>query len=197
MERTKAKKSLIGKKFRDLYVEDEYGVDKHGDLLYECKCVCGRTTYLSDEQLLSKEFKNCGCEETTKQKESSNPDFVKGITFHGTLGKWTAGINTRGRTYHLGTFTTRDDAEARRKEAEERLADGSFVDWFYSIPNKARKTCRSCEHYRWNHSLWKGENSDAGCRNTTRKRPFNEYDNCWERFRYDCDSIYGSKSSKG
>ena len=43
------------------------------------------------------------------------------------------------KNYHLGQFTSIEDAIARRKEAEQHRAAGTFHDWFPTIAGRRPK----------------------------------------------------------
>jgi len=55
------KKTLIGKHFGRLTVIDDAGNDRQGQLLWECKCKCGRTVKAKTQQLQQGKKLHCGC----------------------------------------------------------------------------------------------------------------------------------------
>lgn len=56
---------------------------------------------------------------------SDSSTMVKGVRLHG-WGSYSARITFRGRTHHLGSFATLEEATAARREAAERL-HGEFA----------------------------------------------------------------------
>lgn len=52
---------LIGKKFNRLTVLSYYGLNKHGQRLWNCSCECGNNTITKTADLKSGKTKSCGC----------------------------------------------------------------------------------------------------------------------------------------
>ena len=50
--------------------------------------------------------------------QKNNTSGYPGVTWHDKNGKWVARITFRGKTYHLGYFTNKDEAISVRKKAE-------------------------------------------------------------------------------
>lgn len=55
------KLNLLGKKFDRLTVIKEYGRDKNKQVLWLCKCECGKNVVHRSGDLTSKHVKSCGC----------------------------------------------------------------------------------------------------------------------------------------
>lgn len=56
------RKSLVGQRIDDLFVEELLGVDERNSSVYLCRCcLCGRKIIIKAEQLLKHQVKNCGC----------------------------------------------------------------------------------------------------------------------------------------
>jgi hypothetical protein len=53
--------NLVGRKFNLLTVLEEVGRDKHGSVLWKCKCDCGGETILSTHLIYKGYIKSCGC----------------------------------------------------------------------------------------------------------------------------------------
>ena len=68
-------KDLTGMKFGRLTVVKESGRDKHGKVLWLCKCECGNEIIVRGNSLKSKRTTSCGC----LKKETSRENARKGI----------------------------------------------------------------------------------------------------------------------
>ena len=56
------RKTLIGQRFDDLFVESCLGVDNRNQSVYLCKCcLCGKYIIVRTVQLQNHQVKNCGC----------------------------------------------------------------------------------------------------------------------------------------
>lgn len=53
--------NLIGETFGRLTVISLKGLDKHHSRLWECKCTCGKTSYVRSADLMSGKVVSCGC----------------------------------------------------------------------------------------------------------------------------------------
>lgn len=54
-------KNLVGQVFNLLTVTEFVGRDKHGNILWECKCACGNTSVVPTKHLKSGNTRSCGC----------------------------------------------------------------------------------------------------------------------------------------
>lgn len=139
-------KDLTGKKFERLTVIKK---DEDRKNHWICKCDCGNIVSVLDFYLIHGKTKSCGCYRAdrarkhlekirditnkankelsidgtrisalTKSVCSNSKTGVKGvIKAYG--GKYTAAIKLRGKTKHLGTFETIEEAKKARKMAEK------------------------------------------------------------------------------
>ncbi len=57
----RCKKDLVGEKFSMLVVLEEAGVNKHGSILWLCKCFCGIEKEVAGTNLRNGDTKSCGC----------------------------------------------------------------------------------------------------------------------------------------
>lgn len=55
------KGNLIGQKFHRLTVIADTGERSHRAIVWECKCDCGNTAYVTTQMLTSGDVKSCGC----------------------------------------------------------------------------------------------------------------------------------------
>lgn len=142
---------LVGNKYEKLTVIKDSGKRDHRKVVWECKCDCGNTTYVTTDSLKSGNTKSCGCgqQERYKMHTHNNPTFVEGtelgllntsIMFkHNTSGyrgvsrqkngKYRAYICFKRKTYWLGVRDNIEEAVALRKEAEKNLF-GNFLNWY-------------------------------------------------------------------
>lgn len=135
------KKELVGKRFGKLKVLDVYNEKEKGDYTYrlKCKCDCGNITHPTLMSVVGKNanVKSCGCvreergEEmldsylfkgtriTNLQMKTNSESGIKGVR-KVPSGRYTATIWFQNKKIHLGTFDTKEQAAAARKEAEEK-----------------------------------------------------------------------------
>lgn len=126
--------------------------------MWLCKCNCGNTIIVKNEQLASKKTRSCGCllkkitAENSKNalEKRMKTDLIEGTSIRaisnskllknnrsGTTGvcwdknknKWIAQIWFKGKNYKLGYFKDKDEAIKARKGAEEKLFE-QFLKWY-------------------------------------------------------------------
>lgn len=76
-------KTAPGMKFGRLTIVKKAGHDKHGIILWECKCECGKTTIVRSNSLLSGRTISCGCysrEATSERSKKYNKYSICGDT---------------------------------------------------------------------------------------------------------------------
>jgi hypothetical protein len=64
--------NLINKKFNRLVVIKRKGSDKYKNILWICRCDCGKTSIVSSNSLNSGNTKSCGCLKIEIAKESNS-----------------------------------------------------------------------------------------------------------------------------
>lgn len=137
---------LTGKRFGKLTAM-EYDAEKKK---WKCKCDCGNTCYISQNNLCRKKrnTSSCGCivnlgnandtnivggtnvgniRSSTVSKRSSTG--IKGVYFCKSKGKYVAHIGFRGKQYTLCTSSDINECIAARKEAEKRIFV-EFLEWY-------------------------------------------------------------------
>lgn len=137
---------LTGKKLGKLTVVERVGTAKNRKVIWLCKCECGNTTEVQSDKLLSGETTSCGCARVeagkavqqtlqeeltidgvvvpylTRKARSDNRSGVKGVsitTLKSGKKRYKAHITIKGKTMHLGSFETLEEAKEARKKAEE------------------------------------------------------------------------------
>lgn len=60
-ERLKSVKDLTGQRFGNLVVKEYTKERKHGSVVWDCECVCGKTLKVTSNHLLTGDVKSCGC----------------------------------------------------------------------------------------------------------------------------------------
>jgi len=144
-------KDYIGKRFGKLTVV-EYAEKKRGMHHWLCRCDCGNETVVGQTPLQNGKTKSCGCiqremykknlilvdgtsvrklESVKKTTLSSNTSGYNGVYLNRKIGKWSAQITFKGRTYYLGSFDNIEDAVKARKTGEEMHDD--FLEWYYGM----------------------------------------------------------------
>ncbi|MBP1907056.1 hypothetical protein J2Z32_003721 [Paenibacillus turicensis] len=120
--------------------------DLHGfkSLPWECKCTCGKTTYVLTGSLRAGMYKSCGCKRIAKRDKGvkkhivsdqidgtrksaliakahkDSKSGVKGVMWMESRKKWKAYIGVTGKQITIGYFANIDDAVNARKDAEEK-----------------------------------------------------------------------------
>lgn len=84
---------LTNKKINNLTVIKKHGVNKRKEVVWECKCDCGNTTYVITNKLNSGHTKSCGCH---RKKEIINRNFKHGLSHSRIYQAW---YNMNGRCY--------------------------------------------------------------------------------------------------
>lgn len=127
---------LTGRQFGDLTVIGK-AESKEKGRFWTCECVCGNTIVVKQADLKNQKVTSCGHEATaiTEKKEPAKKMQVKKApakkaangTGHVGVSKvelksgtrYKANISVDGKTKHLGTFDTLEEAVDARQEAEE------------------------------------------------------------------------------
>ena len=150
-------RDLTGERFgRLVAIEAETRRLRKG-IVWKCKCDCGNITLVSENCLVTKSTRSCGCfnhdvaqqKGFTLQKNNacefyggtnvsalrhmetmfkSNTSGVRGV-WPLNNGKWQAGLRFKKHLYVLGNFTNLEDAANARHKAEEQTF-GNFVKWY-------------------------------------------------------------------
>lgn len=133
------------------------------DIVWRCRCKCGNVVNLPATRLLTGNTLSCGCMKAESILSSSKyyagthlvmslkDDPVQMNTQSGYTGvslkrdKWIAYINYRGRRYHLGTYSNKEDAIRARARAKELVMENAMqlLEEFESIHKNDRKPDRS------------------------------------------------------
>lgn len=135
---------LVGKKFGELTVIKLSDKTYNNVQLWECKCNCNNSIYVSSGALNSGDYKSCGCDRHIRRSESvskyaqsqiidgtresalkrrtykNNKSGHKGINWDNKRKKWRVTIGISGKQLHVGYFDNKDEAIAARKEAVEQ-----------------------------------------------------------------------------
>lgn len=142
-------KDLSGQQFNHLTVIRDSGErDTHKAILWECKCVCGKTTLVRGNDLKYNKIKSCGCKRSKEQSKAgkkhvdsiletmvegtnlavlnnklpkNNKSGIKGVFWVTSKQKWKATITFQNKAYYLGMFDDINKAAEARKEAEEKF----------------------------------------------------------------------------
>ncbi|WP_274853290.1 AP2 domain-containing protein [Bacillus methanolicus] len=136
---------LTGQQFGDLVVvrlSDKRG--NNNTLLWECRCACGNTIFVTGASLRAGHYKSCGCKRASKRdvgvKRHINQDRLngtrktalkaklhkhnksghKGVSWMESRQKWRAYIGFKGEQITLGYFDSKEDAIKARIEAEKK-----------------------------------------------------------------------------
>ena len=120
--------------------------DKLKNILWLFKCACGKEVVCSASSVKDDSVKSCGCQKIDKAMEASedmrkrilwtegtcinsiastkipknNTSGITGVYWYKKSNKWRAQIRFKGVNYYLGSFFTLSEAEAARKDAEEK-----------------------------------------------------------------------------
>lgn len=148
-------KDYIGKKFGYLTVVAHEG-KRRGIHLWRCRCECGKEILVQQTNLQRGHTTSCGCKYKITDRihfvdgtsvealravdriSKSNKSGVRGVYWNKRQQRWVAQITFKGKTKHLGTYTTLEEAAKERKKAEERIF-GEFLDWYDDTVKKQQK----------------------------------------------------------
>lgn len=131
--------------------------NSNGSIIWKCECSCGNIAYVSASHLVKKAVRSCGClavevysnngkiagknvsdnfcventniKNLTMKIPKHNTSGVKGVIWDSARNKWRAQIGFKGRNYHLGRFSEKQEAISARKEAEKNIF-GDFLAWY-------------------------------------------------------------------
>lgn len=111
------------------------------DVVWACRCRCGKTVEVTAVRLLSGNTLSCGCVKTghlhnsnryigntsirqSLQENEKSTRAASGFTgVTAKRGKWAASITYRGRTYSLGCYAKLEDAVKARARAKELVQE--------------------------------------------------------------------------
>lgn len=145
--RKKRRKDISGHHFGKLIAVKPTEGSRHGSVLWECQCSCGKTAYYTYIELMYSNIRSCGCgqhpstplkmhyingtcvemlEKRCKRKDNTSGHTGVTQTKHG----WIARIGFKGVTYYLGSYQDYNSAVRARERAEKEL-HGAFLDWFH------------------------------------------------------------------
>ena len=147
---------IRGRQFGRLTAIEPLEERYHGNVLWRCRCSCGKECEIPYSMLLSGNTTSCGC----KKKEHEQPplhyvdgtciemikrkrvrkDNTSGCTGVTAIrgGKWKAEITFQGKRRHLGTYFTLESAVEARKKAEGRIF-GEYLDKYYGAEELPQK----------------------------------------------------------
>lgn len=151
--REATKLNLKGQKFGKLTALKPIGTDTNRQVIWHCKCDCGKEIDVLGVSLKKGNTQSCGCISSSNIKEliklnniektniaiikslyknsksNKTKSGVKGVGWNKRSNKWRAYIMFQGKQYELGHFVKVEDAIKIRKEAEEKLF-GPFLEWY-------------------------------------------------------------------
>lgn len=144
-------KDITGVRFGILTALEKTDKILGSSIIWKCKCDCGNTTLISQNNLSSGNTKSCGClkeehnanigkencvngtnltyiykHETKANK--NNRTGVRGVSLIAN-GIYRAGITFQKKRYHLGVFVNIEDASLAYEKAREKLYE-DFLSWY-------------------------------------------------------------------
>ncbi len=154
------KKNVLGKTFGYLTVLEATQKRKRKDIVWRCRCKCGKEVEVPTVMLLGGHTTSCGClnaeilryvnryVEGTSLRQCmddrvTNPNSVSGyVGVQPKREKWTAYINYKGVHYNLGTYSSIEDAVKARAKAKELVMEEAaklseeYADSFGEMPRR-------------------------------------------------------------
>lgn len=145
-----ARKDYVGKRFGRLTVT-AYAGKRGGMHRWKCMCDCGNETVVGQTLLQTGKTKSCGCLQSEVYRENlklidgtsvtlleaaknrliaSNTSGHNGVYLNRRIGRWTAQITFKGKTYYLGSYADKEEAILARRRGEEMYDD--FLEWYYA-----------------------------------------------------------------
>lgn len=152
--------NLIGKTYGYLTVIDKTDKNKGRSVVWECRCRCGKTCYVSTRSLNSGETQSCGCKKIELNKKQisvarSNVIITENTNVSriatnkkprnntsGHIGvfkrhrRWCAMIILQKRKIYLGTYDTKEEAIKARINGEEKYYKPIITKWSKTNGNK-------------------------------------------------------------
>ncbi len=156
-------KDLTGMTFGYLTVLEATEKRRRRDVVWRCRCKCGKETEVPTVMLLGGNTTSCGCLNIEVLKHVNH--YVEGtslrqalmdnpISTHASSGytgvqakrdKWAAYINYKGVRYHLGVYTQLEDAVKARARAKQLVMEDAarlykeYADGFGEVPKADRR----------------------------------------------------------
>ncbi len=159
-----SKNDLTGKRFGRLTVIKDSGKrTSNRNVIWICKCDCGKTISVVGNSLTSGNTQSCGClqietnknnnekyitnqfrinfventalDQLTKKVSKNNKSGTKGVCWRRKTGKWRARIGIFGKDIYLGEFENLEDAVNARKRAEEKYFHPILEKYGREIPS--------------------------------------------------------------
>ena len=114
--------NLVGKRFGLLLVESFSHLNKHNESIWKCKCDCGGTCYVANNELRNGDTKSCGCLKASYNElrirfilKENNIPFITEHTFEDLTGE--TGLPLRYDFYVNNQFLLEFDGEQHFKPA--------------------------------------------------------------------------------
>ena len=170
---------LAGQRFGKLTAVRPTDKRQEGSVVWECKCDCGNTSFVTAASLKSGNTKSCGClkrelasisirnvisvdtvdgtklSSLSSKISNNNSSGVRGVSYHKSSGKWVAYIMFQSRMYHLGSYDEMAVAVEARKRAEHVLWDPLLEEYLGSFANEQERTERLIQYFKENLKLLK------------------------------------------
>lgn len=119
--------NLTNKRFGSLVVIEKHGHDKHGSVMWLCKCDCGGSAITTTSHLMSGHTKSCGCGQRLAIMKTS---YVHGGTHDRLYATWN---NIKRRCYAEKQPSYKDYGGRGIKMCDEwRYNYEAFKTWAYS-----------------------------------------------------------------
>jgi hypothetical protein len=146
---------ITGQRFGRLVAFEPTGKTRNNSAIWRFKCDCGKELEATVDSVKWGGRQSCGClQYETKVKQAlnlqqkiervkgtivnniisnklyvNNKSGYKGVSWHKGEQRWVAKIQFKGKMYHLGYYSNKEEAAASRAKAEERL-HGPFLEWY-------------------------------------------------------------------
>lgn len=69
-----------------------------------------------------------------KSGEVLNKTGIKGLTYYPEQGRYRLSLEYKHKKYSLPFCYSIEEAGAQRQEADKQIANGTFIEWFASLP---------------------------------------------------------------
>ncbi len=155
-------KDLVGRTFGYLTVLEATNKRQRRNIIWKCRCRCGKEVEIPTTVLLGGNTTSCGClnveilqyvnryVEGTSLRQCLDDRAVNENSASGFVGvqpkrdKWTAQITYKGVRYHLGTYEKIEDAVKARARAKEMVIENAlklyeeYADCYGEIPTRLK-----------------------------------------------------------
>lgn len=140
-------KDLTDKYFGYIHVLSKTNTSKNGRIIWKCQCKCGNIIYLPTNKITSGHTQSCGCIlNNMKHKSDRN---VKCVSYEkGRRSPYRVRITRYGKSYSLGRFSEKVDADNMALMARTFSDMDNFLQWYNNRKEIYNWLCDKCSRIK-------------------------------------------------